>query len=73
LECAKKLGFDFQNAETSVHRWRYASEAISPGPEFSFFKNMNLGLSGDWLHGGRVEGAWLSGYKLANEIKMQAL
>jgi len=73
LECAKKLGFDFHNAEISVHRWRYASGAISPSPEFSFFKNMNLGLCGDWLHGGRVEGAWLSGYKLADKIKMQAI
>jgi len=73
LECAKKLGFDFKDSQISIHRWRYASGAISPSPEFSFFKNMNLGLCGDWLHGGRVEGAWISGYKLANEIKMQAI
>ena len=73
LECAKKLGFNFQNAEISIHRWRYASGAISPSPEFSFFENMNLGLCGDWLHGGRVEGAWLSGLKLSNEIKMRAV
>jgi predicted NAD/FAD-dependent oxidoreductase len=73
LECAKKLGFNFQNAEISIHRWRYASGAISPIPEFSFFENMNLGLCGDWLHGGRVEGAWLSGLKLSNEIKMRAV
>jgi predicted NAD/FAD-dependent oxidoreductase len=73
LGCAKKLGFNFQNAEISVHRWRYASGAISPSPEFSFFESLKLGLCGDWLHGGRVEGAWLSGYKLANEIKMRAV
>jgi len=24
-----------------------------------------LGLCGDWLHGGKVEGAWLSGRALA--------
>jgi len=73
LECAKKLGFHFHNAEISVHRWRYASGAINPSPEFSFFENINLGLCGDWLHGGRVEGAWLSGLKLSNEIKIRAV
>ena len=73
LDCAEKLGFNFQNAEISTHRWRYASESLSSMPEFSFFENLKLGLCGDWLHGGRVEGAWLSGYKLANEIKIRAL
>jgi len=73
LECAKKLGFGFQNAEISIHRWRYASGAINPSPEFSIYENMNLGLCGDWLHGGRVEGAWLSGLKLSNEIKIRAV
>ncbi|BDW11133.1 hypothetical protein PSHI8_12150 [Polynucleobacter sp. SHI8] len=73
LECAEKLGFHFQSAEISTHRWRYASGAISPSPEYSFFENMKLGLCGDWLHGGRVEGAWLSGLKLSNEIKMRAV
>ena len=73
LECAEKLGFNFQNAKISTHRWRYASGAISPSPEFSFFENLKLGLCGDWLHGGRVEGAWLSGLKLSNEIKMRAV
>ena len=73
LDCAKKLGFDCQNAQLSMHRWRYASGFISNSPEFSFYKNIHLGLCGDWLHGGRVEGAWLSGYKLANEISTQQL
>ena len=73
LDCAQKLGFDFQKAEISVHRWRYASGAFSPSPEFCMNENLKLGLCGDWLHGGRVEGAWLSGMKLANNIKIKAL
>jgi len=27
-----------------------------------------LGLCGDWLNGGKVEGAWLSGQSLAEQI-----
>ena len=69
LECAKRLGLDCQNAQISVHRWRYASGSIDANPGFRTYQHLKLGLCGDWLHGGRVEGAWLSGYKLALQIK----
>jgi len=72
LKCAKKLGFDCQNAQISVHRWRYASGSLDPNPGYRIHYNVKLGLCGDWLHGGRVEGAWLSGYKLAKEIYAQS-
>lgn len=71
LECTQSLGLDCQHAEISIHRWRYASGALMPSPGFRLYGEMNLGLCGDWLHGGRVEGAWLSGYKLSNEIGIQ--
>jgi len=71
LECAKGLGLDCQNAQISVHRWRYASGSIGANPGYKVYEDIQLGLCGDWLHGGRVEGAWLSGYKLANEISTQ--
>jgi len=70
LECAKKLGLDCENAEISIHRWRYASGAINIGSGFILNLDMKLGLCGDWLNGGRVEGAWLSGLKLANAINI---
>jgi len=69
LECAKKIGLDCQNAQISVHRWRYASGSLDPSPGIKIDKEMQLGLCGDWLHGGRVEGAWLSAYKLALQIQ----
>jgi predicted NAD/FAD-dependent oxidoreductase len=69
LECAKRLGLDCQNAQISVHRWRYASGSIDVNPGFRIYQHLKLGLCGDWLHGGRVEGAWLSGYQLALQIK----
>jgi hypothetical protein len=69
IECAKKLGLDCSHAEISTHRWRYASGSAKPSPEYIFIPTQNLGFCGDWLNGGRVEGAWLSGYKLAAQIE----
>ena len=70
LECAKKLGFHCENAEISMHRWRYASGAINSGSGFILNSATKIGACGDWLNGGRVEGAWLSGQKLANAINI---
>ncbi|MEN9589820.1 MAG: hypothetical protein RLZZ481_1606 [Pseudomonadota bacterium] len=68
LACAKKLGLDCAEAEISVHRWRYASGATAAAMGFYTNPALQLSLCGDWLNGGRVEGAWLSGYHLANKI-----
>jgi predicted NAD/FAD-dependent oxidoreductase len=70
-ECAKRLGLDCQKAQISVHRWRYASGSIGANPGFKVYEDIQMGLCGDWLHGGRVEGAWLSGYKLAHKISIE--
>lgn len=70
LACAKKLGLDCQNAEISTHRWRYANGSISTMPGFYINPDLSLGICGDWLNGGRVEGAWLSGYQLASQINL---
>lgn len=69
LDCAKKLGLDFSNCEISIHRWRYASGHVNPAPGPIMNQDLKLGFCGDWLHGGRVEGAWLSGYELASQIE----
>jgi predicted NAD/FAD-dependent oxidoreductase len=68
LACAKKLGLDCAGAEISMHRWRYASGATTATLGFYTNPALHLGLCGDWLNGGRVEGAWLSGYHLANHF-----
>ena len=69
LKCAKKLGLDCTHANISIHRWRYASGHINPIPGFRLQEDLKLGFCGDWLNGGRVEGAWLSGYRLASQMK----
>jgi predicted NAD/FAD-dependent oxidoreductase len=68
LACAKKLGLDCTGAEISMHRWRYASGSTTATLGFYSNPALHLGMCGDWLNGGRVEGAWLSGYHLANKI-----
>jgi renalase len=52
----------------SAHRWRYAitDSAVAGGCAWDAVDA--LGLCGDWLNGGRVEGAWLSGHALAQRV-----
>ena len=68
VERLTRLGFHCQGAEITTHRWRYASGFLETQPECYLSAETHLGLCGDWLHGGRVEGAWLSGYKLAHRM-----
>ncbi len=52
----------------TAHHWRYADTepALTQGSWWD--AQMRLGLCGDWLHGGKVEGAWLSGRALAQQV-----
>lgn len=52
----------------TAHRWRYADTepALTQGSWWD--AQIRLGLCGDWLHGGKVEGAWLSGRALAQQV-----
>ena len=69
LACLTRLGLDCQDSEISMHRWRYASGGLKNAIGHLSLPDIGLGLCGDWLHGGRVEGAWLSGLELALAIK----
>lgn len=52
----------------TAHRWRYADTgpALTLGSWWN--ASLRLGLCGDWLNGGKVEGAWLSGRTLAAQM-----
>lgn len=52
----------------SAHRWRYADTAAALDQECAWDPGMGLGLCGDWLNGGKVEGAWLSGRALGRRV-----
>lgn len=51
------------------HLWRYAKLEGLNEREFAFDPDLQVGLCGDWLKNSTVEGAWLSGYRLAQQLK----
>lgn len=56
----------------SIHRWRYA-DCLQPLQHgYAHDEALSLALCGDWLNGGKVEGAWMSGFLLANAISSKA-
>lgn len=55
----------------SAHRWRYSQADTATNPPGAAWDPAQLiGMCGDWLHGGRVEGAWLSGHQMAQQLLM---
>jgi len=52
----------------TIHRWLYADcpHYLTRGHELDL--SQRIGLCGDWLNGGKVQGAWMSGYGLAHEL-----
>ncbi len=63
---------DFAALSLRAHRWRYsrAAEPIERGA--LHFGELQLTLAGDWCHGSRVEGAFLSGAAAAGRVMMAA-
>ena len=52
----------------SVHRRRYASTPQARNDVCIWEAAQGPGMCGDWLNGGTVEAAWLSGHALAQRI-----
>ena len=57
--------FDVPPCGAVAHRWRYARGLPSVGRDFVWDADLRLGLCGDALATGDVEGAWRSGSGLA--------
>jgi len=70
LDAARELplaqSFTVQSAV--VHRWRYALARQPLNCGAIWLASKNLALAGDWCHGSRVEGAFLSGIAAASRI-----
>ncbi len=52
----------------TAHRWRYADTEPVLDQGCAWHSGDGLGLCGDWLNGGKVEGAWRSGRLLAGYV-----
>ena len=52
----------------TAHRWRYADTEPALHEGCAWRPDIGLGLCGDWLNGGKVEGAWRSGRTLAEQV-----
>lgn len=61
------LGRDVSAKWAVAHRWRYAL-SIGLNASFLWDSEARIGAGGDWCGDGRVEGAWLSGLRLARAM-----
>ncbi|UDL07130.1 NAD(P)/FAD-dependent oxidoreductase [Marinobacter sp. CA1] len=70
VEAALLAAFREQTGETVQpdqvlsHRWLFARAEVSAAPGHLILAGGELAVCGDWLHGGRVEGAFLSAESL---------
>ena len=70
MEEVKKI-VPFENTDieySAMHRWRYANSPKRNAEKSYFDPNLNLGICGDYLIGGRVENAFLSGTDLVERM-----
>ena len=61
-------GWSQQPPEMSAHRWRYARSRGASQQPSHWSADLGLGVVGDWLGGGRVEGAWQSAQHLLSAM-----
>ncbi len=70
LALQQLAGQDLAGTVSHCHRWRYAQQQADYAIRVALYlPQMSLGLAGDWLNGGRIENAWLSGMQLAQELQ----
>ena len=70
LEALRELpgAAPFNVLDCVPHRWRFALAEQPMDSGALWFKDLHLALAGDWCHGSRVEGAFLSGSAAAGRI-----
>jgi predicted NAD/FAD-dependent oxidoreductase len=61
-------GANSQPDDRVTHRWLYAKSSGSSKQGYHWFSDQRIGLAGDWLSGGRVEGAFNSASALVQAI-----
>lgn len=73
-ETGRIIGCDVSEADyKTLHGWRYANVAQRERTNTVFLdQDHKLAACGDWCSGGRVEGAFMSAYNLAEKLKAVA-
>lgn len=61
-------GTDLVPDNVVTHRWLYAKSSDPAMPGYCWFADQRIGFAGDWLSGGRVEGAFNSASALVQAI-----
>ncbi|MBU2875107.1 NAD(P)/FAD-dependent oxidoreductase [Marinobacter salexigens] len=59
--------------DSVAHRWLYARSEGGASPGHLWFEDHGIGLAGDWLSGGRVEGAFDSACRLVSACTEQSV
>ena len=72
LTCASGENLPAQFYKTA-HRWRYSIGGSSINPRDLHDESIGLTICGDWVNGGRFEGAFLSGITAAESILKKAI
>ncbi|MBB5320589.1 NAD(P)/FAD-dependent oxidoreductase [Marinobacter oulmenensis] len=61
-------GYRGKSSDSQAHRWLYARSVQGHNPGYLLAAEQGVGLAGDWLAGGRVEGAWSSARSLVEAM-----
>ena len=65
-ELSKVLDIELKPDYVTMHTWRYASTSKTTEDDFLIDSDNKLAACGDWCVEGKVEGAFLSAYRLAH-------
>lgn len=66
-------GTEVAVTDAVTHRWLYARSEGGANPGHLWFQDQSIGLAGDWLSGGRVEGAFDSACSLVSACTASAV
>jgi renalase len=64
---------DSQPIHRDLHRWRYAKCEQALGQDYFLECDDQVAAIGDWCRGARVEDAFISGYELAQKLKVELI